>query len=154
MHADVTVAIAREALERGLNVRLRVHGASMTPALADGSDVEIVPLGALRAGQVVACAVGPRLVVHRIYRLTPDGVVIINMLPMPGMTWNDLMIPFTHSFRRVCVIHFEGYVNRVVVAGKRLATASEVSRRIRAELHSVESAMAFEIRLRTLARGD
>lgn len=86
--------------------------------------------------------------------LTPDGVVIINMLPMPGMTWNDLMIPFTHSFRRVCVIHFEGYVNRVVVAGKRLATASEVSRRIRAELHSIESAMAFEFCLRTLARGD
>ena len=87
-------------------------------------------------------------------RLAPGAVAIVNMLPMPGMTWNDLMAPFARCFRQVCVIQFEGYVNHVVVAGDQLAAAGTISRRIRAELHRIESAMAFELSIRTFSRGD
>jgi len=87
-------------------------------------------------------------------RLAPRAVVIINMLPMPGMTWNDLTVPFARCFRQICIIHFEGYVNHVIVAGNQLPTASTISRRIRAELHRIESAMAFELSIRTFNRGD
>ena len=86
--------------------------------------------------------------------LAPHGVVIVNMLPMPGMIWRELMQPFANTFRQVRVIHFEGYVNRVVLAGNRLTTAADISRRIRAALHRIESAMAYEMHIRTLARGD
>jgi hypothetical protein len=76
MHADAEIDVTRDALAQGLAVRLTVRGESMTPALYSGSEVEIVPVnGALYRGQVVALAVGPRLVVHRIHRLTPFGVV-------------------------------------------------------------------------------
>ena len=59
-------------------MRLQVFGGSMAPALMDGQRIELVPLddAPLRVGDVVACATGPRLVVHRIAALRADGQVI------------------------------------------------------------------------------
>jgi hypothetical protein len=84
-------------------------------------------------------------------RLAKKGVVIVNMLPVPGATWDALMQPYLQNFRHVQVVHLEGYVNRVVIAGKHLPKARDVSRRVRAALHRIESSMAYELSVRTLA---
>lgn len=77
LQPEQTLALAREALERGHRVRLRIHGRSMAPALRSGQRIEIRP-GAeqLRRGEVVACAQGKRLVVHRVVAVRGDGVVV------------------------------------------------------------------------------
>ena len=65
VEATGAIALAREALARGVPVRLRVFGASMTPTLASGTAIEIHPvLGAPpRSGEVIAWVRGERLVV-------------------------------------------------------------------------------------------
>ena len=83
--------------------------------------------------------------------LSAAGVGIVNMLPMPGATWDALMQPYLREFRHVLVVHFEGYVNRVVLAGHQLPQARQVSRLVRAALHTIESSMAYELSVRTLA---
>lgn len=108
MHANAEIDLTRDALAQGLSVRLTVRGRSMTPALCSGSEVEIVPLkGTLRRGQVIACAVGPRLVVHRVHRLTPFGVVtrgdarITADVPLPrGDVLGLVQLPGGHPLPR------------------------------------------------------
>jgi hypothetical protein len=76
--AQRTLELAREGLRLGRRVRLKVYGASMTPTLQDGQRVELVPLSdpALRVGEVVACDLGARLVVHRVVAILRDGRVV------------------------------------------------------------------------------
>ena len=72
----VTLYLLREGLKRGQTVRLRVYGDSMQPTLLDGDQVEVRPLVAPpTTGEVVACAVGERLIVHRVLRADPAGNV-------------------------------------------------------------------------------
>ena len=84
-------------------------------------------------------------------KLSASGVAIVNMLPVPGETWDDLMQPYKKHFHHVQVVHFTGYVNRVVLAAKRLPQARQTSQRVRAALHRIESCMAYELSVRTLA---
>lgn len=74
----VTVSLAREALDRGAAVRLRVRGRSMRPTIPDGTTVELHRLdGAPRPGEILAVAVGERLIVHRLVRVDPDGRLVL-----------------------------------------------------------------------------
>lgn len=71
------IDVAREALSRGVPVRMHVFGSSMAPALVDGAQVEIRPLLAPPLpGEVVAWARLDRLVVHRVVRVEADGHVV------------------------------------------------------------------------------
>jgi hypothetical protein len=56
------------SLRAGQPVRWTVRGASMWPAIPDGSEVEVVPCpaAALRPGDVAAYARGDTVVVHRL----------------------------------------------------------------------------------------
>lgn len=56
------------SLRAGQAVRWTVRGASMWPAIPDGSEVEVVPCppAALRPGDVAAYARGDTVVVHRL----------------------------------------------------------------------------------------
>ncbi len=75
--SQVRVEIAREALARGVPVRVRVYGASMAPSLVDGVQVEIRPLaGPPLPGEVVAWERGGRLVVHRVVSVDSEGRVV------------------------------------------------------------------------------
>ncbi len=76
-HCYAVLELAREALDRGIPVRLRVYGRSMRPTLEDGDRLEVRPLaGLLAPGEVIACVVGERLLVHRIARVERDGSVV------------------------------------------------------------------------------
>lgn len=56
------------SLRAGERVRWTVRGASMWPAIPDGSEVEVTPCtaDALRAGEIGAYARGDTVVVHRL----------------------------------------------------------------------------------------
>jgi ribosomal protein S18 acetylase RimI-like enzyme len=64
-------------MERGLALRIRVHGASMAPMIRSGDVVTLVPLAGRRpqVGDVLACVLpGPeRLVLHRLVAAQGDG---------------------------------------------------------------------------------
>lgn len=79
---DVTgglaVSVAREALAGGAALRLRVRGRSMRPTIADGATIEVRPCDRPpRPGEILACASGERLVVHRLVRIEADGALVL-----------------------------------------------------------------------------
>jgi hypothetical protein len=67
--------LAAQLLDAGLRVRVRVHGASMRPALRDGDRVELEPLrGPPRRGEVVmARRDDGGVLLHRVVRAFGDG---------------------------------------------------------------------------------
>lgn len=77
VHSEVQLELLRIAMERGLSVRMRAHGSSMTPMIRDGDVVTIVPIGGRepRVGEVVACVlpVSEKLVLHRVVARRPGG---------------------------------------------------------------------------------
>lgn len=64
------------SLRAGQPVRWTVRGASMWPAIPDGSEVEVTPCGAdaLRPGDLAAYARGDTVVVHRLVGLRGDAL--------------------------------------------------------------------------------
>lgn len=68
-----------ELLAKGRSATLRARGGSMWPAIRDGDVLTLSPLGGaapLRRGDVVALHCGGALVVHRVVRCEPGGVVL------------------------------------------------------------------------------
>lgn len=77
MAPPLPLDVIRAALDEGRLVRLRARGRSMAPALRDGEPVELWPLaGAPRPGQVVACAAGGALVLHRVVACDASMLVL------------------------------------------------------------------------------
>jgi len=91
----------------------------------------------------------PQLVADR---LTPAGVAITNLLPLPGTAWNALLMRVALPHARACVLALDEYENRFVLAGRALPTAGEISRSIRAALRSIGSDQERRIAVRTLLR--
>ena len=85
-------------------------------------------------------------------RLTPRGVAIINLLPLPGTAWNALLMRVALPHARACVLTLDEYENRFVLAGRALPTAAEISRRVRRALHAIGSDQEKRIAFRTLLR--
>lgn len=70
------VALVREHLAAGRPLTLRAEGHSMWPLIGDGDLVVVRPLThALAVGDVLLVVHRARLVLHRVVRLTPGGVV-------------------------------------------------------------------------------
>ena len=70
------IALAREHLAAGRALTLRAEGHSMWPLIQDGELVVVRPLErALAVGDVVLVVHAARLVLHRVVRLAPEGVV-------------------------------------------------------------------------------
>jgi hypothetical protein len=63
-------------LRSGQSVRFVARGQSMWPAIPSRSQVEVVPCLAseLTVGQIAAFERGGQVVVHRVQRVTPEGV--------------------------------------------------------------------------------
>ena len=83
-------------------------------------------------------------------RLHSKGIAIINVLPLPGTPWSQLLARVAWPHERATVIELVEYENRIVIAGDALATAAELSRRVRAALRAIGSNQAGLLAFRTL----
>jgi hypothetical protein len=82
-------------------------------------------------------------------RLTPQGLAVFNLLPVKGWTWPELVAVVGRPFRERYVVSFEDYENRLLVAGRALPTARQLSAGLRDMWGSIESKMADGIAVRT-----
>jgi hypothetical protein len=83
-------------------------------------------------------------------RLTPAGIAVVNLLPVPGMSWADLVSKARAPWRRACVALLADYENRIVLAGRHLEEAGVLSRRLRGALRALGSSQADQVTVRTL----
>ena len=90
----------------------------------------------------------PELVARRVRR---HGIVVNNMLPVPGRAWNAVLQRIAAPFDRACVLHMDDYVNRILVTGA-LPDTREVARRVRDALASIGSTQTQRFSVRTLPR--
>ena len=83
-------------------------------------------------------------------RLVSGGVAVTNLLPMPGMSWTTLLQRLAAPFSRAQVVHLDGYVNRILVAGG-VPDPRQTSARLREALASIGSTQTTAVRVRRLA---
>jgi phage repressor protein C with HTH and peptisase S24 domain len=72
---DWSAALTIELLRAAEPVRFRARGGSMWPAIPGGSLVEVTPGAPRSAGELVAFERAGRVVLHRVLRITAEGVV-------------------------------------------------------------------------------
>ncbi|MFC1572647.1 hypothetical protein ACFL6M_03505 [Candidatus Eisenbacteria bacterium] len=89
----------------------------------------------------------PRLMKRR---LKPHGLVVVNLLPMQGMSWRELLERVAAPYRRALVVSLVDYENKLVIGGSRLPEGREASRRIRSGLQQLGSRLVGRFRVRTL----
>jgi hypothetical protein len=83
-------------------------------------------------------------------RLTPRGIFVSNLLPVPGVPWSDALERTARPWRRARVVHLEDYENRLVLAGPRIDSAAVLSRRLRAALRAIGSHQSDRLSVRAL----
>ena len=81
-------------------------------------------------------------------RLKKNGVVISNLLPTPGISWEE-MIAACRVGSGV-VVEFESYYNRVLIQGSSVGRARSCGDRLRKLMRLLGSDLTDDIRLRTL----
>lgn len=82
-------------------------------------------------------------------RLAPKGIAVVNVLPVPGYRWADLLARIAGSWKAAEVVHLEEYENRILLAG-RLPPARTTSRTLRRHLEAIGSNQAKGLSVRTL----
>lgn len=82
-------------------------------------------------------------------RLTPQGVAIVNLLPVRGMTWGSLTEAVGRPYRQRRIVTFTEFENRVLIGGRSLPPARPLSTALREALGSIRSRMADGIGVRT-----
>jgi hypothetical protein len=60
-------------------------------------------------------------------RLTPGRVVVTNALPVPWLTWEELIDRLAAPHRTSLVVTFDEFENRIVLAGESLPTARQTA---------------------------
>jgi len=85
-------------------------------------------------------------------RLTPNGIVLTNLLPVPGMSWRRLMDAVVGPHRCAQLILLDDYENRLLLAGRTLAPAPENSRLLRRALAAIGSELSSGFSLRSYER--
>jgi spermidine synthase len=94
-----------------------------------------------------ACAIKPALCVDVLPqlvrdRLAPRGVVAINVLPVPGLGWSELLDRLAAPHGAALVVDPEEYENRVLLAGPGVPAARTAGRQLRAALRRIHSRQA------------
>lgn len=87
----------------------------------------------------------PRLIYKR---LSPDGVALFNLLPPADVSWDLGIHRVLQGAKDARLIYFTDYENRLLIVGKQLPAARELSRRVRANLRSIRSRLASRISVR------
>ena len=83
-------------------------------------------------------------------RLTPRGLAVMNVLPVPGRPWTRLLPHLAAPFAEARVLVLDGWENRVLLLGDALEPAAACSRRITRMLEAVGSAEAGAFSVRTV----
>lgn len=83
-------------------------------------------------------------------RLAPRGIVVTNVLPVPGWTWRRLLPHLAAPFAQAQVLELKNWENRVLIAGARLEPARSAAARLRRMLGAIGSREADAFRVRTL----
>ena len=83
-------------------------------------------------------------------RLTPRGLVVMNVLPVPGRPWTELLPHLAAPYAQARVIVLESWENRVLLLGADLEPAAEAARLIGRALRSIGSSEAGALSVRTL----
>ena len=115
-------------------------------------DVLLEDLSIARDGDVfkpdVSIDTLPRLIRSK---LKPGGLAVFNLLPADDRTWKEMTKRVSGPFRHGVRIKFESFYNQVLILGSRpFSDAREVSRRIRASLTAIQSAMSSDIQIRAM----
>ena len=83
-------------------------------------------------------------------RLARGGVVVVNLLPVPGMRFAELESAVGRGHREVRVVHLAEFENRILIGGGRgLLPAHDMSRALGAALRSIGSSMERGLAVRT-----
>jgi hypothetical protein len=83
-------------------------------------------------------------------RLRPTGVVITNLLPLPGTEWDAMYARISSRYSRALAVHLDEYENRIVLAGDALPDARSTGRLLRERLSRLGSDMLRQMRVRTI----
>ena len=83
-------------------------------------------------------------------RLAQGGVVVVNALPVPGLSWAALTHALTHPFPTVQAVEVRGFSNRVLLAGAHLPNARAVGEMLRFFLGGIGSQLADGVAVRRI----
>jgi len=83
-------------------------------------------------------------------KLAPAGVVVVNVLPMPGMSWRELLARLAAPHRAALVVFPRDFENRVLIAGSTLPSAREATERLSVALGGIRSRQANRFSVRRL----
>jgi len=86
-------------------------------------------------------------------RLAPGGIAVVNLLPVTGMGWGEIVALAGAHYRTRLLVEFELWENRVLVGGDALPPARQAGRRIRDRLRALGSREADRLRVRSLPPG-
>ncbi|MDQ7086649.1 MAG: hypothetical protein Q9Q13_01790 [Acidobacteriota bacterium] len=85
--------------------------------------------------------------------LAPGGIAVTNVLPVEGMSRDEVLGRLAVPDRRGLVVEFEDWENRLLLRGGGLPTAREASRRMRTLLRAIGSAQAERLTVRSRSWG-
>jgi len=71
--------------------------------------------------------------------LGPHGVAVVNVLPVPGLTWDALVEQLAGAAPAARLVHCEEYVNRVLITGRKLPSARATAAAVRSPLQRIRS---------------
>lgn len=88
-------------------------------------------------------------------RLSAHGVAATNVLPVPDLSWDELLSRLATPHVRAMVVHCDEYENRILLAGPGLTTAAAAAARLRTMLRRIRSKQVdrFSIRMWKIPRG-
>ncbi len=90
---------------------------------------------------------------HLVRRRThSNAVVVFNLLRPKGLSWDAVVSLVTRPFAAAHIVRLDDFENRIVLAGNQhgVASAREISRRLRAELKKIQSRLAGRIAVRSV----
>jgi len=83
-------------------------------------------------------------------RLTSGGIVVWNVLPVPGMPFTRLLPHLARPFRHARAVVLDEWENRVLIAGASPPSARDISIALRRHLAAIGSDEATKLCVRTL----
>jgi hypothetical protein len=81
-------------------------------------------------------------------RLAPRGVAVVNLLPVPGISWDALTRSLVAPHEQARLVGFEEWENRVVLAGAGLPEPRVLGRLLRGALRGIGSDLAAGMTVR------
>jgi len=83
-------------------------------------------------------------------KLKPDGFAVFNLMPPSSHPWMRDIERVAAHFDVALLIVLDDFLNRVLIAGRSLPSAREMSRRMRMALDAIGSRQAGKMSIRTL----